>query len=60
MEPRKVTRPFGEPLDEEQWELFLEAFTDIGEDDVPDAIAWWDRNASNDWVGALGEDEDEE
>lgn len=46
---RQITRPFGEPLDES----ILEEFAEIDEDDMQDAIDWWDENASEDWIGAL-------
>lgn len=44
-----VTRPFGETVD---LEVLLE-IAEIDEDDMADAIDWWDENASEEWVGAL-------
>lgn len=44
-----ITRPFGEPLPFD----ILEEFTEINEEDMQDALGWWDDNASKDWVGAL-------
>lgn len=44
-----VTRPFGEPVD---LDVLLE-IAEIDEDDMADAIDWWDENASDEWVGAL-------
>lgn len=48
---RPLTRPFGEPLDPE----ILDELAEIDEDDVPDALDWWDDTASEDWIGALDE-----
>lgn len=44
-----VTRPFGEPVD---LDVLLE-IAEIDDDDMADAIDWWDDNASPEWVGAL-------
>lgn len=51
MQPANLSllRPFGEPLD---LELLLE-FAEIDEDDVPDAMQWFDENASPQFVGCL-------
>lgn len=44
-----ITRPFGEPVD---IEVLLE-IADIDEEDMADAIDWFDENASPEWEGAL-------
>lgn len=44
-----ITRPFGEPLPFD----ILEEFAEIDEEDMQDALGWWDDNASEDWIGAL-------
>jgi hypothetical protein len=50
MNNRRLTSPdFGEPLDLET----LLDFAEIDEDDLDDAIDWFDEHASEEWVGAL-------
>jgi hypothetical protein len=52
MEPRPLTRPFGEPLD---LEMLLD-FAEVDEIDLDEAIQWWDETASDEWIGVLDDD----
>lgn len=47
--PNSILRPFGKPID---LEVLLE-IAEIDEDDIDDALQWWDSNASPDWIGVL-------
>lgn len=50
MQPNtSILRPFGEPID---LEVLLE-IAEIDEDDMADAIDWFDETASEEWVGCL-------
>lgn len=52
MKPNEPLPDFGEPLDLDE----LLDFAEIDEEDVEDALDWFDENASPDWIGVLDND----
>lgn len=48
-ETKPTPRNFGKPMERD----LLLGFAEIDAQDMVSALAWWDRHASPEWVGAL-------